>query len=216
MKKIAVIGDVHGCYDELMEMMDNHILPIIDQLEHVVFVGDYIDRGPKSKEVFRYCLDVPKVVMIKGNHEDMMAQEIVDNRYAYWVMNGGGATKISYNHDVNEMVNDAMIMRDLPVYFEFGRVVVAHAGIDPHYPLDDQSETDMIWSRDWVGYDGDYEDNLFCIYGHTPLKNILKKKNQIGIDTGCVFGNTLSAVVVDEDGNWIDKFSVQSRKETPV
>ena len=213
MKKIAVIGDVHGCLDELKEMMDNHILPIIDELEHVVFVGDYIDRGPDSKGVFDYVQIVPKVIMLKGNHEDMMAQECVHGRPAYWMMNGGYQTKDSYDYDENLLFDDALTMNSLPIHFKFGRVVISHAGIDPHFSLEDQNSQTLIWGRDYVRYDGDYKDNMFSVFGHTPLNDILKKKNQLGIDTGCVFGNRLSAVVLDEDANWISEFSVESRQK---
>lgn len=207
MNKIAVVGDIHGCYDELLELMEkiqlsNH------HLKHIVFVGDYIDRGPKSMQVFDYVRKISNAVLLKGNHEDMMATELVDDKYAYWAENGGHQTKTSYN-SIEAMYADAVDMKMLPYYFKFGRVVVSHAGIDPTLKLEEQSENNLLWSRHAVGYDGDYVDNAFSVFGHTPMRDVIRKKNQMAIDTGCVFGYKLSAVVLDEDANWIDTFQVE-------
>ena len=212
-KKIAVVGDIHGCLEELEEMMEQNILPILDTLEQVVFVGDYIDRGPDSKGVFAYVQKIPKVKMLKGNHEDMMATELVDGRQAYWGMNGGGATKMSYDMDFDKMFDDAMVMKSLPLMFRFGRVVVSHAGLNPYFSVEEQDSNTLIWGRDYVGHDREYEGGVFSVFGHTPVENILLRRNQMGIDTGCVFGNKLSAVVLDEDANWVKEFHVESKQK---
>jgi serine/threonine protein phosphatase 1 len=208
MKQIAVIGDIHGCLDELEILMDKYVLPHIDKLEHIVFVGDYIDRGPKSKQVFDYCQKIPKVIMLKGNHEDMMSDP---NQEFVWFNNGGRETVNSYSNpeDIN---NDAKLMEKLRTSFKFGRVVVSHACMDPSLSLEEQSEHDLIWSRDFVGYKGTYKDNNFNIFGHTPMREILERPNQLGIDTGCVFGYKLSAVIIDENAEVQMKFSVNKVK----
>ncbi len=211
MKKIVVIGDVHGCYDELLLMMDK-INNSIHEFEHIVFVGDYIDRGPKSKEVFNYVQDIPNVVMLKGNHEDMMCDHILRGHFSSWLLNGGGATGQSYDFDEDKMYDDALIMDKLPLYFQFGRVIVSHAGIDPTLELEDQSAGQLIWDRDHVGYNGQYVNNYFSVFGHTPVNEIMTMRNQLGIDTGCVFGYKLSAVVLDEEANLIDTFKVAKIK----
>jgi serine/threonine protein phosphatase 1 len=214
MKKIVVIGDIHGCLEELKEMMNNHILPIIDTLENAVFVGDYIDRGPNSKGVFQYVQEIPKAVMLKGNHEDMMAMELVHGKYAYWAPNGGYQTMHSYDYNEDDAYQDAQKMDKLPLTYKLGRVVVSHAGLDPYYSYEDQNPNTLIWGRNYVKYDGAYKDNLFSIYGHTPTDDIICKTNQLGIDTACVFGGKLSAVVVDEEGNWLQEFAVKSKQKS--
>lgn len=209
MKQIAVIGDIHGCLDELEILMDKYVLPHIDNLEHVVFVGDYIDRGPKSKQVFDYCQKIPKVVMLKGNHEDMMSNI---NQEHIWLNNGGRETIDSYNGDIDAITKDAKLMENLKTSFKFGRVVVTHACMDPGHTLENQLEHDLIWSRDFVGYKGNYIDGSFNIFGHTPTKEILEKPNQLGIDTGCVFGYKLSGIFINENAEVQKKFSVNKVK----
>ncbi|MGB6379475.1 MAG: metallophosphoesterase, partial [Syntrophobacteria bacterium] len=73
MKKIFAIGDIHGCYDRLKTLMEK--IPIDCSRDALVFIGDYIDRGPHSFEVVDYLIQlksrVPEIIFLKGNHEDM-------------------------------------------------------------------------------------------------------------------------------------------------
>ena len=192
--KLYVIGDIHGCRTELRQMLDL-IDAEVTRKDTIVFLGDYIDRGPDSCGVIQDLIDRKnsevKHVFLMGNHEDMML-----NDRRSWAHNGGAETLMSYG---KEGIPDSHyeFIKNLEPYYKENDVVCVHAGIDPEYDLLYQLPYDMMWTRKFVGYNGDYKNNEFVIYGHTPLNVILERKNQIGIDTACVFGGELTCVVID-------------------
>jgi serine/threonine protein phosphatase 1 len=98
MEKIFVVGDIHGCFDKLYALMDK--IPINYAQDQLIFIGDYIDRGPSSVDVVDYLIDfkklVPETIFLKGNHEDML-QNYLDgsDRFTY-MLNGGQRTLDEY------------------------------------------------------------------------------------------------------------------------
>ncbi len=99
MERTYVIGDIHGCYDRLIALMDKINIDL--DSEKLVFVGDYIDRGPDSFEVVEYLINLkkkcPGIVFIKGNHEDMLEKYLSEtDRYTY-LINGGQQALESYS-----------------------------------------------------------------------------------------------------------------------
>ena len=99
MRKLYAISDIHGCYDQLIRLLD--LLPTLGPEDKLIFLGDYIDRGPKSYEVIQHLLQLPKesTIFLKGNHEDLLIEYIEGSYEAYecWMRNGGGETIKSYN-----------------------------------------------------------------------------------------------------------------------
>lgn len=188
---LYVVGDVHGCYDEMMEMLRLICVDAEGYDKYVVcFVGDYVDRGPKENDVLCEIMKLKLAtdneplgkdhyVFLKGNHEEMLLMQ--PYRFA------------------DLPVGAVEFLRELPTWYRHfvgdGRsITVAHAGLDPTIPIDLQADSDLVWSRTAVGYHGEYDDTDLVVYGHTPLVKILERPHQIGLDTGCVFGGTLSAV----------------------
>lgn len=219
MSRVFVIGDVHGCYNELVKLLsivDSKLTPE----DTVVFLGDYIDRGPDSKGVINLLIKRKEKhknlhVFLRGNHEDMAI-----NHSPYWLHNGGNNTVSSYNYDPmeHEYMNDAIpskhwdFMRKTDLVYKQGRVVCVHAGIDPSIPYKEQRESVLLWDRNFVGYDGDYFDDYFVVYGHPPTSYINQKNNQIGIDTGCVFGGHLTCAVIHAKSGNVDEI-IQVKSE---
>lgn len=206
--KIYTIGDVHGCLKELEQLM-SQVLDVIQPEDVIVFLGDYVDRGPDSKGVIDYILDLKEkisnnIVTLLGNHEDMMMYD-----EELWAHNGGRNTLYSYDSVWSERTNWKTavpqnhweFLRNLELSYKVGRFVFVHAGIIPYVPYAEQTSAiqDLIWSRSWVGFDGDYIDGSFVIYGHTPKSEMVIKKNQRGIDTSCVFGGKLTCLIVDTE-----------------
>ena len=201
MKKIFAIGDIHGCYDRLKTLMDK--IPIDLSRDTLVFIGDYIDRGPNSVEVVEYLMKlkkrVPEVIFLKGNHEDMLDKFITGaDRFTY-LLNGGQQTLDSYltkpvQSDFYPIPPDHMdFFKSLRLFYETEEFIFVHAGLRPRVPLESQKPQDMLWIRDkFISTRYDYGKRV--IFGHTPLKKPLVEPNKIGIDTGAVYGNALTCV----------------------
>lgn len=213
------IGDVHG-RDDLLETMLEHIASDRerrhpDSEATMVFVGDYVDRGPDSAAVIDRLMggvDGFDLVCLKGNHEAMMlACTETDDRQAWagWIHNGGDATIRSFGLDVRfgyfsaDHLVDAIgperlaWLRDLPLYHRTPDTLFVHAGILPGLPLAQQSERDLLWIRDRF-LDSDHDHGLLVVHGHTPMNVPDVQANRIGIDTGAFSTGRLSAVVLGE------------------
>jgi serine/threonine protein phosphatase 1 len=191
--KRYVIGDVHGCYDELMELIekiDNHSA---NQEAKMIFVGDYVDRGPKSKEVVNLIMKMQRQghVALMGNHEDM----ILDGDFTY-----AEATLRSFNSPFMELpdyVTDWM--RTLPKYYEDDTIIVAHAGANPAWPMDQQTDQMLLWMRYEEYHHAQLKKHFY--HGHTPrLGKIEQIDDRTNVDTGCVYGGHLTAAIVGDDG----------------
>lgn len=204
--KIYAIGDIHGCLDELKELFVS-IDYLIGNDDEVVFLGDYIDRGPDSKGVIDFVIDrlsdkekyPHKYTALTGNHEVMM----LEKEY-YWPMNGGIETLKSYGNDIeNVPAAHWTFLQNLNINYKVGRTVFVHAGLDPYYGLEEQISEQMLWDRNWVGYDGTYKGDYMVVFGHTPKDKVIEKKNQVNIDTGCVFGNKLTCAILEPENGII-------------
>jgi len=201
MKKIFAIGDIHGSYDRLKTLMDK--IPIDFSRDTLVFIGDYIDRGPHSVEVVDYLMQlknrVPGVIFLKGNHEDMLDKFINgDDRFTY-LLNGGQQTLDSYltkpvQSDFYPIPPDHMdFFKSLRLFYETEEFIFVHAGLRPRVLLESQKPQDLLWIRDKF-ISTKYDFGKRVIFGHTPLKKPLVEPNKIGIDTGAVYGNALTCV----------------------
>ena len=157
-----VIGDIHGCLDELRYLVEG--LPL-ESGDRLVFLGDYVDRGPNSKGVLTYILQLQKredleLICLKGNHEDMFLAYLgLPGRHGdMFLYNGGYATLISYGVNSKQSSLDEItsqissdhidFLKNLRMYFVMGRFICVHAGINPAKPLAKQNDTDLLWIRD--------------------------------------------------------------------
>lgn len=205
MKKIFAIGDIHGCYDQLKALIEK--IPIDFSSDTLLFIGDYIDRGPHSAEVVDYLIQlkkrVPEVIFLKGNHEDMLDKFLSgDDRFTY-LLNGGQQTLDSYLNKPAQPESFPIppdhveFFKSLRLYYETDEFIFVHAGLRPRIPLETQSTEDLLWIRDnFISTKYDFGKRV--IFGHTPLKKPLVEPNKIGIDTGAVYGNALTCVQLPE------------------
>lgn len=154
MSKTYAIADLHGRYD-LFRMAVDAIAARGGG--KVVFLGDYVDRGPESRQIIEALMAGPPVGQtwfpLKGNHEDMMVQVCLgDAPVAWWLPNGGGQTLVSYGHAYGAPVDVGVVssahlnwLAHLPLYRPDAHRVFVHAGVDPTIPLDGQSEKTLLW-----------------------------------------------------------------------
>lgn len=220
--RIYAIGDIHGRIDLLDRL---HILIEADmatapERRVIVYLGDYIDRGPDSALVIeRVCRHRPRgaeVVALLGNHEAMML-EFLDAPYggALWLANGGDATLASYKvrvpHSYDELLITQRALRgalprhhwhfleNLQVEARFGDYLFVHAGIKPGLPLDRQAREHMIWIRD-LFLDSEADHGVVVVHGHTIVHEVEWRSNRIGIDTGAYTTGRLTALVLAGGG----------------
>lgn len=201
MQKIFVVGDIHGCFDKLCSLMDK--LPIDYTRDQLIFIGDYIDRGPSSFDVVNYLIDlknrVPGTIFIKGNHEDML-QNYLDgsDRFTYQ-LNGGQQTLDEYLNRLDAKdefpipPKHLKFFDSLQLYYQTDDYIFVHAGLREKVPLESQEIMDLLWIRDEFIH-SDFNFGKRVIFGHTPFKEPLLQANKIGIDTGAVYGNLLTCV----------------------
>jgi serine/threonine protein phosphatase 1 len=206
MSYTVVVPDLHGRQDLL-----GLLLTAIEGAElgnhKLVFLGDYIDRGPQSAEVIAAVRGLESAVCLKGNHESFMEHCILDQLDPeMWMINGGGTSLLSYNNLYGEeaetkLVEDALWIRSLPLYYEDQHRVYVHAAA-PYYddiPLAEASVATLLWQRYPDDYSSPYRGK-HIVHGHTPKeKGPLIKLHTTNLDVGAVWTGRLVAGVFDDD-----------------
>jgi serine/threonine protein phosphatase 1 len=207
--RLFAIGDIHGCVDELTAVL-TAIAPA--RGDTVVFVGDYIDRGPAACEVVNLLLELRQghadYVFLKGNHEDMMLSFLgLPGHYGEsFLLNGGAPTLESYG--VSEAAAINAIERIPPGHIDFLRTLATsylhppylfvHAGISPLRQLEEQSVEDMLWIRQEFIFNP-HQLDATVVFGHTPMRAVMVDlPYKLGIDTGLVYGGKLTCIEFNE------------------
>jgi serine/threonine protein phosphatase 1 len=220
-QRIYAIGDIHGrldLLDRLLRMIrldSEEREPLARQT--IIFLGDYIDRGPDSRAVIdRLLTGVPggfECIHLKGNHEDILLRSLTDpGMLPMWMGNGGTETLLSYG--VLNMESPATALKPqylgsalekaLPdrhlAFFQglalsagFGDYHFVHAGVKPGVPLAKQAEYDCLYIREpFLSHRGSF--GKVIVHGHTPVAEPEVRANRIGIDTGGFFTGHLTAL----------------------
>jgi len=211
MRRTLLISDIHGEYDLFIELLEKvNYDPKEDQL---ILLGDYIDRGPKSKQVLEKVMQLKEegAIVLRGNHDQMMIDVADEKEDAWdrWERNGGLATLENYRRNRKKMTipDDELFHRHvrflstLDYYYEIDDYIFVHAGIEPGVKPDETDPWTLIWIREefFRNYDGEKT----VIFGHTPTRFLNKNKsndvyfgqnNVIGIDGGAVYGGQLNCL----------------------
>ena len=224
--RVYAVGDIHGradLLDQALNRIDADLdkNPIFHSLE--VFLGDYVDRGPNSRQVIDRLLTrgaSRKTIFLKGNHEIYLADFVNNPTVLHeWQRLGGLATLTSYGIVASVKTDEAsqvrlsaafdrafpqshrQFLRDLKLSFTCGDFLFVHAGVRPGISLEMQHEDDLLWIRD------DFllsEENFskYVIYGHTPVAQPDIRPNRMNIDTGAYATGRLTCLKLE--GNSID------------
>ena len=225
--RVYAVGDIHGRVD-LLERM--HELIETDAVEKpaqrtvVVYLGDYVDRGPDSYAVVELLIKEPlrarlanlQTVHLLGNHEAFLLRFLEDPEITgVWFMNGGDVTLRSYGVDPWQKTTSdnfaqglrrafldrvppshLSFLRNLQISHEEGDYLFVHAGVRPGVALDAQKAEDLIWIReDFINSNQNF--GRVVVHGHTPQRSPQSRANRIGIDTGAVYGGKLTTVVLE-------------------
>lgn len=201
MSRLIGISDIHGEYDKLCAVLDK-LSPKKD--DKFIFMGDYIDRGSKSKDVVDKLIelgDFCSCVYLIGSHEYAMLHANSDDYYNYLFWNyGGDATVKSYGSFDNIMKVHGDFFKSLKFYHIEGNYLFIHAGIRVGVSLEDQSEEDMVYIRSEF-YNKKHHLPYKIIFGHTEFDTPQVQDDKICIDTGCgKYKNAPLTAIVIENG----------------
>ncbi|MFN3930124.1 MAG: metallophosphoesterase family protein [Brevundimonas sp.] len=221
---VWAIGDIHGRMDLLKPLMDAIEVDAAASSagrKVVIFLGDYIDRGPDSRAVLRHLAELPtdgdiEWRFLKGNHEDAMLNFLEDGSTGpRWCEYGGDATLRSYGLRVPDMrhkpeawahvaadlrhrltARERTFLEDLEMSAVVGDYFFAHAGARPGLPLTQQDPQDLMWiRRTFLESDVDFE--CVVVHGHTPTVEVYADRRRIGIDTKAYSSGRLSALRIE-------------------
>lgn len=209
-----VIPDIHGCAETLKTLIEYQIKP--NKNDHLIFVGDYIDRGPDSKGVIDYIMELQKndynITALKGNHEDYCVKAWDDDKnkkgflginlkssiHKQWEKHGGKQTLESFGVKRAKDIPEKYInwMRNLDYYVLLDKYVVVHAGLNFSIDNPFEDKWSMLWSRDYK-IEPEKIGHRRIIHGHVPVNlefidMVVKNKDSywfIDIDNGIYLGN---------------------------
>jgi serine/threonine protein phosphatase 1 len=214
MEKLFVVGDIHGCVKKL-EMVLSQI-EIDKRRDTLIFLGDYIDRGPDSWEVVERLLllekELSRVVFLKGNHEQLLLDYLFQQEREAFLANGGQMTIRSYlaaaargggrknnqagrqgKRNLSLPESHLQFFLSLKSYYETEDFLFVHAGLRPGIPPHEQENIDLCWIRDeFIDYQGVFPKTV--IFGHTVFTEPYWGHDRIGIDTGAVYGGKLTCL----------------------
>jgi serine/threonine protein phosphatase 1 len=222
---LYAIGDIHGHKQKLEELMAG-ITEDAEQhqgsAKRLIFIGDYIDRGPASKGVIDYLLyELPEgfeAIFLRGNHEDVALRVLHGDveLIASWLQFGGAACLASYNVNAfrPRIVETPEILQaefaenippahkhfleDTVLSYECGDYYFTHAGVRPGTALAKQSSDDLLWIRDeFLGSKEDF--GKIVVHGHSISTDPDIHPNRIGIDTGAYATGRLTCLKLFED-----------------
>jgi serine/threonine protein phosphatase 1 len=165
-----VIGDIHG-RDDLLAAALAQITAHGGSAGIIVAIGDYVDKGPHSRQVIDRLLPGVgggwKLIALKGNHDAMMVEYLRDPAgTTRWLEKGGDAALASYGGDPAAVPQTHIAWLDqLRLMHVDAHRLYVHAGVDPETPLDQQSEETLLWMRYPDGYEGGF-DALHVVHGH--------------------------------------------------
>jgi len=202
---ILAVGDIHGLYDKLERVLADHV-PSLPPGTKLVFLGDYVDRGPQSKEVVERLIAFkrqrPETILLMGNHESMLLNAFEGREVVLWTVNGGAETLASYElleHEVSKLPPEHIeFIRGLDLYYESNSYIFTHAGLRPGTPLSQQDRHDLLWIRESF-FLAQPTWGKTVVFGHTPFPTPFRRPGMIGIDTGAVYNNTLTCLKLPEE-----------------
>lgn len=210
---VYAIGDIHGMYDLMTAMLAKieNDARSLGLPATIVFLGDLVNRGPKTRQVIDHVLAGPREndfnwIALRGNHEQIMLDALQSGRpaaFQNWLGKGGIQTLSSYgasNHDLNldearRLIGPAhkAFLSSLPLTLVIGKRLFVHAGVEPGVPLDQQSAKNLMSIRGPF-FERPHGLPYTVVHGHTPVGPYpLLGPGRIGLDTGAVTTGILTA-----------------------
>lgn len=198
LKRQIAVGDIHGCFD-LLKALIEEIIGFSPGEDMLVFLGDYIDRGRKVKEVVDYVTALRNkypdaVILLKGNHEEMAYKALktgdVEENMMYWLLNKGDSTILSFDGISQTREQLIPFIESLRIYYETDTHIFVHAGIPYGKDLATATSEELLWDRTFA-----YAGKKTLVVGHTPKSSVssFNKGKIVCVDTGAYMTAILSA-----------------------
>jgi len=209
MPRTIVVGDIHGCFDELTDLLD---LIKLQKDDRVVAVGDLITKGPKDREVLDLFISDGRFSSVVGNHDRAIRQKLRGEPVR--LTKEERQTLVGLEADRERY---AAYLRSMPFTIDLDSYLVVHAGVRPGVALDAQMASDMTEIRTMGAYPSRrrgvpwyrvYRGPQTILFGHWPAKTPRRGPNAIGLDTACVYGGCLTAFIIDTE----ETVSVNARR----
>ena len=207
--RTIVVGDIHGCYDELEELLEK---AKFSEDDRVICVGDLITKGPKNREVLERFMTDPQFSTVIGNHDLALRR-----RWLGEEIDLNPAQKETHKELKAERDVYAAYLCTLPFMIDLDTHLVVHAGLRPNVELHSQTTGDLTRIRT-LGADREsdegtpwyhvYYGDKIVLFGHWPSPEPRRGKKAIGIDTGCVYGYQLTGYIIEKD----EFISVQAQR----
>lgn len=198
MGRTIVVGDIHGCYDELLDLLEKIAFRSDDRL---VSVGDLIVKGWKNREVLELFIADKRFSAVLGNHDRKMLR--------YW-QGKKVSLKRAHENAIAELESDreryAAYLDSLPLVIELDDHLVVHAGVRPGVHIREQSVEDLTelrtlspdrTSREGTPWYAAYAGEKTVLFGHWPAAEPRRGPHALGLDTGCVYGYQLTAYIIE-------------------
>ncbi|HEV7474789.1 MAG TPA: metallophosphoesterase [Pyrinomonadaceae bacterium] len=198
--RTIVVGDIHGCYDELEDMLAKLNFAADDRL---ISVGDLITKGPKSREVLDKFMTEPRFSAVIGNHDLALRRRWNGEKFKL-----KDSQKPTHKELKKDKEHYVAYLNSLPFMIDLGTHLVVHAGLRPGVALHSQTTEDLTElrslgpdraARDGIPWYDVYDGDKIVIFGHWPKKKPRRGKKAIGLDTGCVYGHTLTAYIIETE-----------------
>ena len=198
--RTIVIGDIHGCYDELMDLLGKFGL---GEQDRVVAVGDLITKGPKNREVLELFMTDARFSTVIGNHDLALRRKWNGERIKLKV-----SQKKTHKELKAEKETYAGFLNQVPFTIDLDTHLVVHAGLRPNVALCSQTTEDLTLlrtlgkdreSKDGVPWYEVYEGDKVVLFGHWPSPEPRRGKKAIGLDTGSVYGYHLTGYIIETD-----------------
>lgn len=176
MSRMLAIGDIHGC-DVALDVLLSRLQPEKD--DTVVLLGDVVDRGPNTREVIERLLDLQqtcKLILIKGNHEEMMLDSLLQKGSPdpAWLSVGGQEVIDSYGRFTDVPQEHWLFLDSALPYWETDTEIFVHANLEPGVALERQPEWWLRWER-FRGFEPPAPSGKRVVCGHTSQKSGLPK-----------------------------------------
>jgi predicted phosphodiesterase len=196
--RTIVVGDIHGCYDELVDLLEEVKFGDNDRL---ISVGDLITKGPKSREVLDRFMSEPNFLAVIGNHDLALRRRWNGEKFKL-----KASQKPTHKELKKDKEHYVAYLNSLPFSIDLGTHLVVHAGLRPGVALHSQTTEDMTElrslgadreSRSGTPWYDNYDGEKIVLFGHWPSAETRRGKKAIGLDTGCVYGHQLTAYIVE-------------------
>lgn len=199
-RRTIVVGDIHGCYEELCDLLE---LVALSADDRVISVGDLIVKGEKNREVLDLFSTDRRFAAVIGNHDRAILRHWRGEPVTLKIAQARACVELEAGRE-----RYAAYLASLPFMIDLGSHLVVHAGVRPGVALDAQSPDDLTelrtlgedrTSREGVPWYEVYDGEKTVLFGHWPAPEPRRASRTVGLDTGCVYGHRLTAYVVEND-----------------